>query len=103
MREYSTRQTLIANVPYVAMVLIGAATILLGFGTSPSALAGAVAYVAYGLAGAVWIMVFVCPFCHFYDTRLCPCGYGQIAVKLRAKRDGDLFANRITSIHVKSR
>ena len=48
-------------------------------------------YLAYGLAGALWIMLFVCPHCHFYDTRLCPCGYGRIAARLRARQAGDRF------------
>ncbi|MGA1793404.1 MAG: hypothetical protein ACMUHM_05590, partial [Thermoplasmatota archaeon] len=30
-------------------------------------------------------------YCHFFDTRACPCGYGQIAVGIRQKRDGNRF------------
>jgi hypothetical protein len=39
-------------------------------------------------------MFFVCPYCHFYDTRLCPCGYGRIAARLRLKKDGRDFAGQ---------
>jgi len=48
-------------------------------------------YIVYGIVGSIWIIVFVCPYCHFFDTRSCPCGYGQIAGKLTKKKDGSLF------------
>jgi hypothetical protein len=94
MREYGTRQALVANAPYVAMVLVGVATILTGFRASPLAFAGAAAYVAYGLASPIWIMVFVCPHCAHYATMACPCGYGIIAARLVHKGDHDRFAEK---------
>ncbi len=69
------------------MLALGAAIFWIGWG---GRLAAAL-YAAYGVGGALWIMLFVCPHCHFYATRLCPCGYGQIAAKLRAKQDGADF------------
>lgn len=90
----SHMQEVIDNLPYLAMLLLGAAIFWVGIDTGTWRWLSGVLYVVYGVAGAFWIMLFVCPFCHFYDTRLCPCGYGQIAVKLRAKRDGDLFAKQ---------
>jgi len=85
MREYTRLQTIIANIPYAAMVLLGAATIASGFGFSPWALAGGGAYLAYGIAGAFWIMIFVCPYCAYHATRGCPCGYGTVSARLVKK------------------
>jgi hypothetical protein len=76
------------------MLLLGAATIALSFGLTPWAVAGALAYAGYGVGGAVWIMVFVCPFCAYYGTRGCPCGYGTLAAKLARKGDRECFAQK---------
>jgi len=85
---------IIDNLPYLAMILIGATI----FWVSLDALAwrwiSAGLYLVYGVGGALWIMVFICPYCHFYDTRLCPCGYGQIATKLRPRADAERFAGQ---------
>ena len=93
-RVYSQVQVLINNVPYAIMTALGGAIILSGFGQSIWGRVGAAAYVLYGIVGALWIMVFVCPFCHYWNTRACPCGYGQIAARLREKKDGDRFAEK---------
>jgi len=82
---------LLDNLPYVVMLGLGAAIFQTAVAEAAWSWLAAGVYLAYGLAGALWIMLFVCPYCHFYDTRLCPCGYGQIAAKLRAKQDGDRF------------
>lgn len=94
MREYTRSETLVANLPYTAMLLLGAAVIAVAYGCSPKALAAAAAYVAYGGAGAVWIMVFVCPYCHYHGTRGCPCGYGSLAARLTPKRAQECFARK---------
>ncbi|MCX7011859.1 MAG: hypothetical protein NTW86_04710 [Candidatus Sumerlaeota bacterium] len=94
MREYTRMQTLAANVPYAAMTLLGAGTIALGFGLSPWALAGAGAYFAYGIAGAFWIMIFVCPYCAYHGTRGCPCGYGTVSARLARKGAHNCFAEK---------
>jgi hypothetical protein len=94
MREYSNRETAAANLPYAAMILLGAATIALSFPRSPWALAGALVYAAAGLAGAVWIMIFVCPYCAYFDTRGCPCGYGTVAARLARKGDRECFTQK---------
>jgi hypothetical protein len=90
--EYSGTETVIANVPYTVMVVTGAALIGWGFGFSTGALAGAAAYVAYGVGGAVWIMVFICRYCAYYGTRGCPCGYGVLAARLVRKGQQECFA-----------
>jgi hypothetical protein len=83
---------IIDNLPYLAMILIGAAIFWISLDAPAWRWISTGLYFVYGVGGAFWIMLFVCPYCHFYDTRLCPCGYGQIAAKLRAKKDGDRFA-----------
>ncbi|HPC59797.1 MAG TPA: hypothetical protein PKX23_04000 [Verrucomicrobiota bacterium] len=86
----SRSQEILDNAPYLLMLLLGAA-LWLGLPVQPWAWLAAVAYFAYGIAGAFWIMIFVCPYCHFHGTRLCPCGYGQLAARLQPRRDGTRF------------
>ena len=94
MREFTKWQTTIANLPYAAMLVLGAATLACAAGNSGWGWIGAVGYAAYGIAGAVWIMVFVCPFCAYYNTRACPCGYGWFAAKLAWKGSHECFAEK---------
>ncbi|MGD8787608.1 MAG: hypothetical protein PVJ60_09310, partial [Phycisphaerales bacterium] len=79
MRQYTPVQELINNIPYLTMTVLGTVIFLVGLGISTWGLITAVTYLAYGLAGALWIMIFVCPYCRYFDTRACPCGYGRIA------------------------
>jgi hypothetical protein len=94
MREYTRTETAIANLPYAFMLVIGAAIIAVVFEISAGALAGAVAYAAYGIGGVVWIMVFICRYCGYYGTRSCPCGYGMLAAKLARKGGQECFARK---------
>jgi hypothetical protein len=94
MREYRKIQTIIANVPYGAMVFIGAGAIVFGFGFSPWALAGAISYLVYGVAGCFWIMIFMCPYCTYYATKGCPCGYGIISAHLVRKGERNCFSEK---------
>ena len=61
-REYSPAQELINNIPYLAMTMLGTVIFLATLGSSAWGLMAAAAYLAYGLMGAVWIMIFVCPY-----------------------------------------
>lgn len=94
MPEYSPLQTLVANLPYAAMIGIGAALIARAYGPSAWAWVGAGAYLVYGIAGALWIMTFVCPYCHYYATRGCPCGYGTLAARLVGQGTTECFARK---------
>ena len=94
MKEYTNTQTIIANIPYLAMILIGTAMISYVFDFSPWVFAGAGLYFAYGIAGAFWIMIFVCPYCVYYDTRGCPCGYGKISARIVRKGDRNCFSEK---------
>jgi hypothetical protein len=91
MRLYTPAQELINNTAYIVMVLLGAAILVIGYSGSTGGWISAVAYLAYGIIGSVWIMVFVCPFCRYFDTRACPCGYGHIAPRFRPKGTVECF------------
>jgi len=90
-RQYTAGQVLLHNVPYIVMILLGAAVWYWALRGSVWAPVTAAGYILYGAIGAVWIMVFVCPFCRFWGTHACPCGYGQIAARFRDRRPGDRF------------
>ena len=89
--QYSHLQEFIDNLPYILMVLLGALILLIGFDFSIIGWVLFSAFILYGIIGTLWIIIFVCPYCHYFDTRACPCGYGQMAVKFRKQRDGDRF------------
>jgi len=91
MRQYSPAQELINNTAYIVMILLGSVILIAGYGGSSSGWISAIAYLAYGIAGSVWIMVFVCPYCRYFNTRSCPCGYGRIAARFRAKETVECF------------
>lgn len=93
-REYSGIQELANNFPYVVMIALGTAILLAGLGNSARGWAAATAYLLYGVAGVLWIIIFLCPHCPFFDTRSCPCGYGRIAARLRDKADNDRFKEK---------
>jgi len=93
-KEYTTLQVLADNLPYMFMVLLGSAICLLGFKFSFWGIVSAAAYFVYGIFGAFWIIIFVCPYCQYYDTRSCPCGYGKIAAKFRNKSPENRFAEK---------
>jgi len=90
-RQYTFAQELINNIPYIAMTALGAAVLLVGFPSSAWGPILAAAYLAYGVAGAFWIILFVCPFCRYWNSRSCPCGYGRIAARLRDKSPVECF------------
>jgi len=90
--EYTHLQEVVDNLPYLLMGLCGSAIFLVGFGLSGRGWTAAGLYFAYCLLGALWIMLFVCPYCQYHGNRSCPCGYGQIAARLVPKRHEDRFA-----------
>lgn len=94
MPEYSAKQELINNIPYGVMTLLGSLIFIVAFsGLTWGKIAG-VAYLLYGISGAVWIMIFVCPYCKYWDTRSCPCGYGRIASRFRPKSAVECFSEK---------
>lgn len=94
LRQYTPVQELINNIPYIIMTTLGSIIFVVGFGLTAMSLTLSVAYFVYGAAGALWIMIFVCPFCRFFDTRACPCGYGHIAVYFKKRESVECFSDK---------
>ncbi|MHC4519943.1 MAG: hypothetical protein ACYTAS_15245 [Planctomycetota bacterium] len=92
--SYRRVTTVLHNLPYLLMLVLGAATLSQSLRRSAWGNLTAVGYVLYGLAGVLWIMLFVCPFCRFWGSPACPCGYGKIAARLRARQPGDRFREK---------
>ena len=90
-RKYSRAQELVNNLPYIVMLSLGAAIFLTGFEKSAWSWLLVGVYLIYGVGGVCWIMIFICPYCAYWGTRSCPCGYGAIAAKLREKGTIDQF------------
>jgi hypothetical protein len=90
-RTYTGTETLLHNLPYILMTVLGAAVLFRSLRGTAWAGVTAAGYVVYGLMGALWIMVFVCPFCRFWDSDSCPCGYGKIAARMRERQSEDRF------------
>jgi hypothetical protein len=93
-RTYSGVEELIANLPYVGMGLLGAAVLIVSVRARAYGGIAAAAYLLYCAAGAFWIILFVCPYCQFWNTRSCPCGYGRISGRLRKQRDASGFKEK---------
>ncbi|MHC4506095.1 MAG: hypothetical protein ACYTFI_22600 [Planctomycetota bacterium] len=91
---YSGLEVFIANLPYAVMVLSGSAVLVIGFGFDQRAWIAAGAYLAYGILGALWIMIFLCRHCPVYGTHSCPCGYGALSAKLRSRGNMEVFARK---------
>jgi hypothetical protein len=84
---------LMENLPYALMILLGASIFMLGFGFSFTAWLSAGAYAVYGIIGTLWIIVFVCPYCHNFGSG-CFSGHGQISSMFRQKKDERLFVTK---------
>lgn len=93
-RKYSPAQELINNIPYMAMTVLGTVIFAVALGGSALGLTVAAAYLIYGLVGAFWIMIFLCPYCRYWNTKSCPCGYGRIAAKFRKKKTVERFSEK---------
>jgi hypothetical protein len=93
-QEYSRAQQIVNNLPYACMTLLGAVIFVVGIANPVWGWLSASAYVIYSVAGAFWIIVFLCPYCERHGTMCCPCGYGRIAARLRQKADVSLFREK---------
>lgn len=93
-QDYTHLQEFIDNLPYIFMTVLGALVFILGLEDGSTKWLFAGLYVFYGIAGALWIIIFMCPYCHYYDTRACPCGYGKISAKLRRVKDQTRFTEK---------
>jgi hypothetical protein len=93
-REYSDLREFVDNLPYLGMAGLGALIFLTGWGATPWGYGAGGMYFLACLAGALWVMIFICPYCQFYGTRSCPCGYGRMAARLRPKSLENRFARQ---------
>ncbi|NCP34314.1 MAG: hypothetical protein COZ06_33145 [Armatimonadetes bacterium CG_4_10_14_3_um_filter_66_18] len=92
--EYSTFHTVLENIPYAVMLLLGAAILVLTLGSSATSWFAAAGFVLYGVAGSFWIILFLCPHCPSHGQRSCPCGYGVLSAKYRPKGDYSDFTRK---------
>jgi len=93
-KEYTHFEVFLDNLPYMLMGIIGAAINLTVFRISLLGITLSFLYIAYIIVGAIWIMVFVCPYCQYFDTHLCPCGYGSISARFREKHPETRFSDK---------
>lgn len=89
--EAQVGKAALSNLPYALMILLGVAALLLALGPGGSAWWAAGGYLAYGLLGPLWIILFLCPHCPSYGHWSCPCGYGIISARLRPAGDTSRF------------
>ena len=92
--EYTFFQELIDNLPYALMTLLGSTVIIIGLKSSWWGWGLAILYAMYSITGVFWIILFLCPYCHLFNTRSCPCGYGRLAARWRAPKDSRLFREK---------
>lgn len=84
-KSFSALSVFLNNLPYALMVLSGAAVLVEALGLTALAWTAGVAFVVYGVAGAMWIILFLCPCCAHQGSAGCPCGYGLLSAKLRKR------------------
>ncbi len=94
MPKYTPLQEVIDNIPYAVMTLLGMVIFITAFNKSIWGMIAGFTYLLYGIAGTVWIMIFVCPYCRYWNTRSCPCGYGRIASRFMPKSTVECFSDK---------
>jgi hypothetical protein len=73
---------LLDNVPTVSMFIIGAVLVWLIWWPL------SVLFLAYCASSIVLFWALICPHCHHYGSRACPCGYGVMAPRFFESRLG---------------
>jgi hypothetical protein len=76
---------LLDNIPTAVLFVLGA--ILVGIVWWPLA----ILMMIYNLASIILFWALICRYCHHFDTRACPCGYGAIAPKWFSRIAGGNF------------
>lgn len=89
----SATDVLLDNLGYTGMIALGTALTWTALRTWPWGWIAAAIYAACGVLGALWVILFVCPYCARYGVT-CPCGYGRIAAALRKRGDRSLFRRK---------
>jgi hypothetical protein len=70
---------LLDNIPTIVLFILGFLII------NQLSTISAIIFGFYALFSVVWFWAKICPYCHYYDTLACPCGYGAISPKLFKK------------------
>ena len=81
----------LGNLAFLGVLLLGAGVLALSFPDGPWRWLAPLLYVAYGVAGTFWLILFVCPYCAAYGSRLCPSGHGLLAARFRPRQSGPDF------------
>ena len=84
-REVPTWLVALDNVPTAVMFMLGVALLWLVWWPL------AVVFLVYCCLSIVLFLGLICPYCHHFDTKACPCGYGAIAPRLFERRGGADF------------
>ncbi|MCE5230219.1 hypothetical protein LLG95_11550 [bacterium] len=84
-REVPMWKVALDNFPVAVMFVLGAAIVW------PITAVGALVFLGYCGLSIVLFWALICPYCHHYNTRACPCGYGIMAPKFFKPRPGRDF------------
>lgn len=71
------------NIPTFTMFLIGAAMLWLIWWPL------SIIFLGYAFGSIVLFWAIICPYCHHYGTKACPCGYGVMAQRFFKRKKGD--------------
>jgi hypothetical protein len=91
-KENIARVIFMENLPYAIMTVLGMMVFLFGLQFNDFAWLLAGSYALYAFIGILWIIVFVCPYCHNFGSG-CFSGHGQVSAKLMKKKDERQFAH----------
>jgi hypothetical protein len=84
-REIPIWLVLLDNVPTVILFILGFLII------NKISTIIALIFGSYALFSVVWFWAKICPYCHHYNSRACPCGYGVISSKFFKEGTGKSF------------
>lgn len=76
---------LLSNLPTLCLYFLGSSILY------PLSPIFTILYLVYCMFAIIWFWARICPYCHYYDTQGCPCGYGVIAAKFFKPRKGKAF------------
>jgi hypothetical protein len=85
-RVIPKRLVVLDNIPTLVLFLLGAALIW-RIGAIVSVL-----FLFYCFVSIVLFWYLICPWCHHFGTRACPCGYGTVSSRLFQGRTGREFS-----------
>jgi hypothetical protein len=84
-RSIPLRLVLLDNIPTLAMYGLGTWIMVHFSGLS------ALLYAIYAVSGIIWFWGRICPYCHHFGTKACPCGYGVLSAMIFKPKQGKSF------------